>query len=294
MKKKLFIIFLSAVVAVTLILPFSASAAGAMEATAKAGDATVDGVISEGEYGNAFVLNGDTGKVWAGLAKISSPITYNFAWSDKGLYIALSYAESVAATSQFQINCNPGGQLGGDDQGLFITFQPNGTVLMHNHNTPLGNVDATTLSVDVTSKITVVSKVSGGIKVSEALIPMEAFRIKDANFTFSAGEMACSAFAVLMKADGTPGEVGAAVSSDLADWTMKALGLGKLTLAAPAGGETPTQTPSTADPTTAPTKAPDKNPTTSDTNWIVPAICIVTLAATVAAIIYGKSKRAYK
>ena len=65
MKKKLLTMLLSSVVAVSFVLPFSVSAASPMKATAKAGDAVVDGVISEGEYADPFVLNGDNGATWA-------------------------------------------------------------------------------------------------------------------------------------------------------------------------------------------------------------------------------------
>ena len=48
MRKKLFATILSVAVAVSMVLPFSVSAASAMSATAKAGDAVVDGTVSEG------------------------------------------------------------------------------------------------------------------------------------------------------------------------------------------------------------------------------------------------------
>ena len=71
MKKKLLTMLLSSVVAVSFVLPFSVSAASPMKATAKAGDAVVDGVISEGEYADPFVLNGDNGATWANLGPIT-------------------------------------------------------------------------------------------------------------------------------------------------------------------------------------------------------------------------------
>lgn len=71
-------------------------------------------------------------------------------------------------------------------------------MLIHNHNTPLGNIDPNTLSLDITTKVTMASKTTDGTKVTEVLVPMDAFRVKDTSFKFSAGDMACSAFAVLM------------------------------------------------------------------------------------------------
>lgn len=288
MKKKLLTMLLSSVAAVSLLLPFSVSAASPMKATAKAGDAVVDGVISEGEYGDSFVLNGENGATWAGLGALTTPITYRFAWSEKGLYIALSYAESVEGTSQLQINCNPGGQLADTEQGLFITVNPAGTVLIHNHNTPLGNVDAALLSLDITDKVTIASKTADGTKVTEVLIPMDAFRVKDSSFKFSAGDMACSAFAVLMS-NGAPFEVGAAVSSDMADWSVGKLGLGTLTLAAAeeAPGETPSETPETPE-------TPSETPETGDSQWVVLAVCIAVLATGVILAASRKTSKAAK
>ena len=286
MKTKLLTMLLSSVVAVSFGLPFSVSAASPMKATAKAGDAVVDGVISEGEYADPFVLNGDNGATWANLGPITSPITYRFAWSEKGLYIAFSYAEAIEGSSQLQINCNPGGQLGAADQGLFITLNPAGNVLIHNHNTPLGNIDPNTLSLDITTKVTMASKTTDGTKVTEVLVPMDAFRVKDTSFKFSAGDMACSAFAVLM-ANGAPAEVGAAVSSDLSDWTVGKLGLGTLTLAA--AEEKPDEKPDEK-----PEEKPGETPETGDSDWMVLAVCIAVLATGVIVAVSRKTSKAAK
>lgn len=286
MKKKLLFLFVSAMLIATFVLPLSVFAVSPMSATAKAGDAVVDGVITEGEYADPFILNGETGAVWAGLSAISSPITYRFAWSEKGLYIALSYAESMDGDSQLQINCNPGGQLTANQQGLFVTIYPAGKVTLHNHNTPLGDIDTTTLWVDVTSKVTLASKAADGVKTTEVLIPIDAFRISDPAFTFSAGDMACSAFAVLIE-NGAAKEVGASVSGDLSDWTTGALGLGTLTLKAADSTVVP------GDPTEAPadpTPTPGTNPGTGDATWIVLALCGVALALTVILVIARKTK----
>lgn len=72
MRKKLFATILSVAVAVSMVLPFSVSAASAMSATAKAGDAVVDGTVSEGEYGDAFEMNADNTMTWAELSALSS------------------------------------------------------------------------------------------------------------------------------------------------------------------------------------------------------------------------------
>ncbi len=283
MKKKIFAMLLSAAVAVSLVLPFSVSAADAMKATAKAGDPVIDGVISDGEYGDPFVMSAENSQTWAGLAAISSPITYRFAWSTKGLYVALSFDASVNENSQLQINCNPGGLLDASDPGLFITINPCGVVRLHNHATPLGEGKAE--GIEITSSVTLQSKVDGNTKVIEVLIPMDAFKVKGSSFVFSAGEMACSTFAVILNETGAASNVAAAVTSDLADWTVGKLGLGKLTLEAAA--ETPVEKP-----TEAPTQKPDdgNNPGTGDSSWLIFAACAVILTVVVSTVVYKKSK----
>jgi len=284
MRKKLFATILSAAVAVSMVLPFSVSAASAMSATAKAGDAVVDGTVSEGEYGDAFEMNADNTMTWAELSALSSPITYRFAWSEKGLYVAISYADSLEDGCQIQINCNPGGQLSADQQGLFVTIQPSGTVMLHNHSTALASLEGDATLVDVTSKVTVASSSADGTKTTEVFLPIDAFRITDTDFTFSAGEMACSAFAVIMK-DGAAAEVAAAISGQITDWNIGTLGFGTLTLEAAAEDETPGE-PSA--PTTAPSD--NDNPGTADSDWLIPAVCVAVLAAAVFVIVCRKTR----
>ena len=282
MRKKLFATILSAAVAVSMVLPFSVSAASAMSATAKAGDAVVDGTVSEGEYGDAFEMNADNTMTWAKLSALSSPITYRFAWSEKGLYVAVSYADSLEDGCQIQINCNPGGQLSADQQGLFVTIQPSGTVMLHNHSTALASLEGDATLVDVTSKVTVASSSADGTKTTEVFLPIDAFRITDTDFTFSAGEMACSAFAVIMK-DGAAAEVAAAISGQITDWNIGTLGFGTLTLEAAAEDETP------GEPSAPPTAPSDNdNPGTADSDWLIPAVCVAVLAAAVFVIVCRK------
>ena len=67
------------------------------------------------------------------------------------------------------------------------------------------------------------------------MLPIDAFRISNENFAFSAGTMDASAFVMLH--DGSAFTVGAAVSKTLnanegCDWTLAKVGLGTLTLQA--------------------------------------------------------------
>lgn len=293
MRKKLFATILSVAVAVSMVLPFSVSAASAMSATAKAGDAVVDGTVSEGEYGDAFEMNADNTLTWAELAPLSSPITYRFAWSEKGLYVAISYADSLEDASQIQINCNPGGQLSADQQGLFVTIQPSGTVLLHNHSTALASLEGDATQADVTSKVTVASASADGIKTTEVFLPIDAFRITDTDFTFSAGEMACSAFAVIMK-DGAAAEVAAAISGGLTDWNIGTLGFGTLTLeAAEAPTETASSATATPKPAAATSPAADSNTEGGFPTWAIVLIVVgvIVIIAAVAGIAVKKKKK---
>lgn len=209
-----------------MVLPFSVSAASAMSATAKAGDAVVDGTVSEGEYGDAFEMNADNTLTWAELAPLSSPITYRFAWSEKGLYVAISYADSLEDASQIQINCNPGGQLSADQQGLFVTIQPSGTVLLHNHSTALASLEGDATQADVTSKVNGCLRFRGWDQDDGSFPSDRCVSYYEYGLHVFRGEMACSAFAVIMK-DGAAAEVAAAISGELTDWNIGTLGFGR-------------------------------------------------------------------
>lgn len=165
-----------------------------------------------------------------------------------------------------------------------MTIQPSGTVMLHNHSTALASLEGDATLVDVTSKVTVASSSADGTKTTEVFLPIDAFRITDTDFTFSAGEMACSAFAVIMK-DGAAAEVAAAISGQITDWHIGTLGFGTLTLEAAAEDETPGE-PSA--PTTAPSD--NDNPGTADSDWLIPAVCVAVLAAAVFVIVCRKTR----
>lgn len=215
----------------------SVSAASAMQAEAKAGDARVDGIVGRNEYASAFVLKASNTSSWGGWESIRTPITYRFAWSIKGLYLAITYdADAVGEASLLQFVCNPGGQLRGDQEGLFFTIYPNHRVTLHNHATQLG--DASVEPFDLSGKVTIASNVHNEYRTTEVLLPINAFRITDPNFTFEPGTMAASAV-VMPHVNGTY-MTGAAVSSNLEGWDLDTIGLGTLTLKAfsPSDGET--------------------------------------------------------
>lgn len=124
---------------------------GASTYTAAPGDPTVDGVINPGEYGPTYLNDSTNASAWTG--SITSSVKYSFAWSSKGLYVAVSNPTGVAGNvyggspmDNYQINVDPDNKIPSGDPGIFFSFYPNkdGTVkvLRHNYQTPDVGSDA--------------------------------------------------------------------------------------------------------------------------------------------------------
>ncbi len=210
-----------------LWMPLSVSAATPMSAQAKAGDAVVDGWIGNGEYGDPYVLSGANTVSWGDWGSIRTEITYRFAWSSKGLYLAITYNPSyVESDSLLQLDCNPGNQLRGSQEGLFFTIYPDHRVTLHNHRTQAG--DASAAPYDLSAQVQIASYMLGEYRTTEVLLPMEAFRITNRNFTFSRGILRASAV-VMLKNNGV-WSTGAAFGKQIESWTLDSIGLGTLTL----------------------------------------------------------------
>lgn len=225
--RKCFAFLTVLVLALQLFVSVPVSAATAMHAKAKAGDPVVDGFVRQFEYGDAFVVNSVNTVSWGGWTDLDSPVEYRFAWSDQGLYMAVTYdALLVDNMSLLQLNCNPGGQLDGGQQGLFFTVYPDHRVLLHNHKTDAG--DASLEPYDLSNQVQIASRIKNGFKTTEVLLPMEAFRITDSNYTFREGKLEASAFVMLFY-DGRY-HSGGAVSGYLENWTLDEVGLGTLVL----------------------------------------------------------------
>ena len=230
MKKTLFVGLLVVVLSVVFLFPVSAAESDAMQAVAKAGDPVIDGVCNEDAWGTPFVLSKDNSIKWDAFAEIDKSVTYRFAWSDKGLYVAVTYEKATAGdSSMLQLDCNPGGQIPANEQGLFFSIFPSQKVMIHNQKTKLAD-GKTTGSAEITNKVQLASKLDNGMETIEVLLPIDAFRISDENFTFSAGNMDASAV-VMLHHEGAF-KAGATVSSGLTDWTIGKIGLGTLTLQA--------------------------------------------------------------
>lgn len=203
-------------------------AAAAMQAEAKYATPTVDGVIRSYEYGNSFVLSAGNSSAWASYGPLQTSVTYRFAWSSEGLYIAFVYnPRLVGDQSLLQFVCNPGNQIAGQEQGLFFSVSPNHKVLLHNHRTQAGEA-TTTQAYDLSNQVTIASTINNGYKNTEVLLPIAAFRITNPDFTFTAGSMPASAVAMpYYQGEYT---AGAAVTSNLEGWDLNTIGLGTLTL----------------------------------------------------------------
>lgn len=264
------VVVLLIVACLSSVLPTHASTA--MRAEAKAGDAVIDGLIDNHEYAAPFVLSSSNSNCWAQWGNLITSVTYRFAWSDKGLYIAFTYNQNLVGTdSLLQFVCNPGNQIYGYEQGLFITVYPDHRVTLHNHKTQAG--DASQSAFNLTSQVIMASKAQNGYKTTEVLIPIQAFRIRNTDFNFSAGTMAASAVSMVHhNGDFT---VGAAVSSHLEGWNLDTIGLGTLTLLPKSQTVPPTPTPtlpSTPTPTPTPTVTPTPTPTEATTPTVTPTV----------------------
>lgn len=177
--KKFLTIAITLVVLASLVCMAPASAASA-ELVAKANTPTLDGVIADGEYGDAYVVKNLPGKGWTnGDNQSATPenITYAFAWDEAGLYIAVS---GYYADLNPQLNSNPNGVIADGQQGLFFTFTGDG-VKQHNHNSAAGTGSAG-------GDLVATSKTFIGEGVMEVFIPVECFQIAgNENFAMEAG-----------------------------------------------------------------------------------------------------------
>lgn len=169
--KKFLTIAITLVVLASLVCMAPASAASA-ELVAKANTPTLDGVVADGEYGEAYVVKNLPGKGWTnGDNQSATPenITYAFAWDEAGLYIAVSgYFSGLNP----QFNANPNGVIADGQQGLFFTFTGDG-VKQHNHNSAAGTGSAG-------GDLVATSKTVIGEGVMEVFIPVECFQIAGA------------------------------------------------------------------------------------------------------------------
>ncbi len=248
--RKCFAFLILMMLMLQLFVSLPVSAATAMHATAKAADPLIDGVARASEYGEAFVVTGDNTVSWGGRTGLDSPVEYRFAWSEKGLYMAVTYdALLIKDASLLQLDCNPGGQIYEGQQGLFFTVYPDHRVTLHNHRTAIG--DASYEPYDLSNQVQIASRTRDGLKTTEVLLPIEAFRITDSNFMFTEGTMEASAFVMLFY--NGKYHSGGAISGYLENWTLNEIGLGTLVLEGATGTNTGTDYESTQIPEFMPT-----------------------------------------
>ena len=164
LKKSIICILLSAVCVLSLLsaVTLTAAAKAEFEMEIPYGHATVDGVISEGEYQVSYVMDKNSAAAWVGTVG-RDKVTWYLAWDENGLY----YAGTINDRTQtyrdkddiwvgidcLELAINPGEVLSGDvTEGIFFSFgaAADGDVVAYRHNYADGFVSdkVTAKSVD--------------------------------------------------------------------------------------------------------------------------------------------------
>lgn len=218
MKKKL-VALLAVLIFATI--QFTTLSAAAPTINAKATDPTIDGIINDAEYSLAYTMDASNCSQWTVAEETAPTVNYYFAWSDKGLYVAVKSA-NLAAKDTVQINVNPNKLVATGGYGLFLAFTPNadGTVKVLRHNyqpisvTP--NTDGKPLGFDITTKVTTKVIISSGITL-EAFIPIAELQVKSVVKQVAPNVLDASALTI--KANDTWGIGTYAITSTGSAWT---------------------------------------------------------------------------
>ena len=176
--------FVAAIIAVAVLVPMFAMSVFAAEPPkmfAKAGAATIDGVISEGEYGEAVVINGDNAITWTG-GTLETEVSYYFAWTEEALYVATSIPSAAVDTGlTLQVNFNPGNLIPDGYPGLFFGMNYGGEesleVTQHNHGTKLAESLNEGAVADITESVEAIAKEDGTNTIFEVAIPVDFFKV---------------------------------------------------------------------------------------------------------------------
>lgn len=231
--KKFITIAVTLIVLASLVCMMPISAAD-VKLEAKAGKATVDGVIADGEYGAGYTLDAAVGGNWANLPVLAGVYSYQFAWDDTGLYVAVSYDQAALTGSplvQFGLAPIDQASMPANKQVLFFTLRyVNGapTIQHHHHETNLAGKDAS-----LTDLVDIAAKVNGTKVVIEAKLPNAAFQIKGVcdNVKLDKGTYSFSTFVVETDASGAPSGTGTSAVS-LGDWNAANIKLNTIELKA--------------------------------------------------------------
>lgn len=292
MKKTLTIFVIASLLLSTFMF---VNAAEASKAKAKFGAASIDGVISDGEYGNKYEFNSDNATPFPGNESELLPYDYYFNWTEDALYVAIAANLAASDWGKFipQFNFNPWNIIPSGEklQGLFLSFEyvNNETITfkLHNHDTAAkagaeaaGN--KTAILDDIEHKLTV----DGEKTVLEFKLPVDVFRIKSSVSKIDASDkkfeanqkFGFSAFLIYQS------KGWGQTSSDISNFEVEFIGLGEITLQAEA---TPTPEPTaTPDKTTAPSGEKDDGLGTGAIVGIV--IGVVVVAAVVVYLVTKK------
>jgi len=160
---------------------------------AKAGAATIDGKISEGEYGTKYEFNKDNTVAFSSSYDVDPlPFSFYINWTEEGLYIAyeLKVEEGDWGDNKLfpQFNMNPWDVLGDDQQGLFFSFffdaKDKIRFTIHNHGT-VGNSEASGSQADLEDIDYAIEVEDDGSTVLEFMIPVKYLQVKDGDIDAS-------------------------------------------------------------------------------------------------------------
>ncbi|MDR0287262.1 MAG: hypothetical protein LBI03_06125 [Clostridiales bacterium] len=273
MKKK--VLFLTVLIVAVLAMQISVFAA-TPAVTAKAGKATIDGVINADEYGPAVTTDSSNAQSWTNAAPADCPTTsFYFAWDVSGLSVGVKTVLGALTADKVTTQINLAtADADGSKQAIFFTFTTDAT--------GVSKVSRQNYSVgDVTSANTV-SKVVDGTYVFETFIPADQLGGKGADpktnldnmmITLAAGTTAKVGTYVLTKtADVTNAYTNVSgvgkTAADSTCWNISNMGV--LSFAA-SDGTVPTPPPTT--PTPPPTSP---TPVTGDPSFILAAVGVIT------------------
>lgn len=268
-------------------------AADAPAMTAKAGTATIDGKISDGEYGDAVVLNGSNTISW-NEGKLDFDVSFYFAWSEKTFDVAISIPKAKYNEGDtYQLSFNPGGLITDTEAGLFLSIiTGNGKVTLKQHNWSTAlETKIEKEGIDVTAKMTSKVGTDGDNTIIEVSIPVDFFKIsKSVNntevdssaFKLEAGSFIANPFMVIGGKGYTTANCTGVTSED---WTIKGLKLGTIKLEADTGNSTvdsPTKNQDNSTPASDSSSNSDKTPNTTTFDLGIVSLAAVALSSVVA------------
>lgn len=206
---------------------------------AKQGDATVDGTVNASEYGATFVADASNSSSWNNGTDCPT-VDWNFAYSSKGLYIAITSPSDTDGNFTYQVQMSPKSACPGDGHGMFFSIASDSvggvgvTRYYYETSTDMGS------PATITDQCTGASASSDSGSVIELFIPTAELDCMNADdsvdftdFVPTAGTTMPFATYVIGNGQAWSTIMGAG-SSDVGTYLDQAQSLGTLTFQAPA------------------------------------------------------------